>query len=394
MNKKLTVTLFYIMVTLFAASDMAMVIAMVWYTLSMTKSTFLVGIILCISTVIPFILEKWLNKKHSTQLSINRLIVIRLIAFTTILVFTLMHLTNFVIGFLMIAFVVGMIDYFTISTLEAQNTKLVLAGVLDSHKSARFIETAIQLGAFGGDFLGGVAIDSFSVTTTLTTISAMAIMFLGLLFIPQIRTTTLLPQQEQKESEEAIKHSYGSAKEIFLVILALGMIGFHIGAFNSLVPIIFQKLNTWSATSLGIASGLAGVGAFIGAMIPGLSINLLWLVTGVTVMDIALVYSPSALLACSAAFLIGFCLNQLRISFRKYLIEQSHNPRVADLLATRSSFYYLLLSGSAPMILTLFTTDALFGLEASRPLMILTSLVLGLVVIARLVMSRKTYRFN
>lgn len=394
MNKRAILPLFYVVVTLFAASDMAIIFAMVWYALSVTKSTFLVGVTLCISTVVPFLLEKWFNRKRPARLSINRLIVIRLISFGSILAFALMHLTDFVLGFLLIAFIVGMADYFTISTLESQNTKLVLAGAIKSEKSARFMQTAIQIGAFGGDFLGGVAIDSLSVTTTLTVICGFAIVSLGMLLIPHIRVTTVLPKENLKEPAKAAERSYESATEIFSVILALGMIGFHIGAFNSLVPIVFQQLNTWNATSFGIVSGLAGVGAFLAAIIPRLSINILWLVTAVTVMDIALVYSPWPALAFFAAFLMGFCLNQLRISFRQYLIERSNNAKVADALATRSTFYYLLLSGAAPMILTLFTTDALFGLEASRPLMVFASLALALVVIVCLVMSRGTYRFS
>lgn len=394
MNRRASLPLFYVVVTLFAASDMAMIIAMVWYALDITKSTFLVGVTLCISTVVPFILEKWFSRQRPAQLSINRLVVIRLIAFATILAFALMHLTDFVPGFLIIAFIVGMADYFTISTLESQNTKFVLAGALDSDKSARFMQTAIQIGAFGGDFLGGVAIDSFSITTTLTTICGFAIVSLCMLLIPQIHVTTVLLKETMKEPEEVVEQSYGSVTQISWVILGLAMIGFHIGAFNSLVPIVFQQLNRWSATSFGIASGLAGVGAFLAAIIPRFSINILWLVTAVTVMDVALVYSPWPALACSAAFLIGFCINQLRISFRKYLIEQSNNAKVADALASRSTFYYLLLSGAAPMILTLFTTNALFGLGASRPLMIFAAVALALVVIVCLVMPRSPYRFS
>ena len=393
MNRRASLPLFYIVVMLFAASDMAIIIAMVWYSLDITKSTFLVGVTLCISTIVPFVLEKWLSQKRPAQLSLNRLVVVRLIAFASILLFALMHLTDFVFGFLIIALIVGMTDYFTISTLESQNTKLVLAGMVNSDKSARFMQTAIQVGAFGGDFLGGVAIDSFSVTTTLTAICGFALVSLGILLIPQVPTNIVFQKENLEGIKEAAEQSSGSATEIFWVMLALGMVGFHIGAFNSLVPIVFQQLNTWGATSFGIASGLAGVGAFLAAIIPGLSIKTLWLVIGIAGMDAALVYSPYPIVACSAAFLIGFCINQLRIGFRKYLIEQSNNNKVADALASRSTFFYLLLSGAAPMILTLFTTNFLFGVGASRPLMISAALALALVVIVYSVISHSNHRF-
>jgi hypothetical protein len=396
-NKRTALALFYILVTLFAASDTAIIIAMVWYSLDITKSTFLVGVTLCISTIVPFIFEKWLSQRRATTLGFNRLLVIRLIAFISISISVLIHLTDSVPGFLLIAFTIGMADYFTISTLESQNTKLFLAGMIDSDKSSRFMQTAVQIGAFGGAFFGGWSIDNFPFTITLTMICSFAIFSLGMLFIPQVRIITTLQREiseKPEESNKIVEQSYKLANEIFSVILGLGMIGFHISAFNSLVPIVFQQLNMWSATSFGIASGLAGVGAFLAAIIPRFSMSISLFLPALIIMDIVLVYSPWPTLACFSAFFIGFFLNHIRIRFRQYLTEHSCSAKIADELATKSAFFYLLFSGSAPMILTLLTTNFLFGINAARPLMVVAALALGLAVSLWSIMSNKTYQLS
>lgn len=379
-NTKVALPAFYTIVTLFTGLDMAIVIAMVWFGLQATGSTFLVGATLCIATVVPYALEQYLGRYFTVGLSMKRLVYIRLAVFVAILGLSFTEAALMPAGFLGIAFLVGVTDYFTISTLESQNTKLVLAGRTNSDTSARLMQTSIQIGAFGGAMLGGMIVDALPVNQTLQIIAVAAIAALGAIAlvggIPAEVSAEPLPG-----SSPAAAASLGS--QLYLLIVVLSLIGFHIGAFNSLVPIVFQRLNGWHATLFGTASGLAGLGAFCAAVLPRVRLGSYAAVALIVVADVAIVYFANPWAVLTAACVLGFCINSLRIQLRRQLIEAAPDAHAADLIAARSSLYYLLVSGAAPMLLTLFTTHAMLGFEGARALMVAAALLLGSAVLLR-----------
>lgn len=379
MKTNSTLTAFYSIVTLFTGLDMAIVIAMVWFGLETTGSTFLVGATLCVATVVPYLCEQYVGKFFTIELSLKRLLYIRLAAFAAVLGLSFTQAALLPIGFLAIAFVVGVTDYFTISTLESKNTKLVLAGLTDSDTCARLMQTSIQIGAFGGALLGGLIVDVFSVNETLQIISLAAIVSLAGVYLVADSPSAKGTDQTAASTAAA---PLDLPRNLYILIIVLSMIGFHIGAFNSLVPIVFQKLNEWNATLFGVASGLAGLGAFSAAVLPRIKLNSYGAITLVILADVAIVYFQNLYVMMAAAFLLGFCINSLRIQLRKTLIESAPNDRVADVIAAKSSLYYLLVSGSAPMILTFFTTSGFLGLEGARLLMIVSAGLLATAVLA------------
>ncbi|MGE7813716.1 MFS transporter [Pseudomonas sivasensis] len=379
MKTNSTLTAFYSIVTLFTGLDMAIVIAMVWFGLETTGSTFLVGATLCVATVVPYLCEQYIGKFFTIELSLKRLLYIRLAAFAAVLGLSFTQAALLPIGFLAIAFVVGVTDYFTISTLESKNTKLVLAGLTDSDTCARLMQTSIQIGAFGGALLGGLIVDVFSVNETLQIISLAAIVSLAGVYLVADSPSAHGTDQTAASTAAA---PLDLPRNLYILIIVLSMIGFHIGAFNSLVPIVFQKLNEWNATLFGVASGLAGLGAFSAAVLPRIKLNSYGAIALVILADVAIVYFQNLYVMMAAAFLLGFCINSLRIQLRKTLIESAPNDRVADVIAAKSSLYYLLVSGSAPMILTFFTTSGFLGLEGARLLMIVSAGLLATAVLA------------
>ncbi|PQZ90816.1 MULTISPECIES: hypothetical protein [Pseudomonas] len=378
MNPQSTLAAFYSVVTLFTGLDMAIVIAMVWFGLETTGSTFLVGTTLCVATVVPYLCEQLIGKFITFEMSLKRLLHIRLIAFTAVLGLSFTNAALLPVGFLAIAFVVGVTDYFTISTLESNNTKLVLAGLTNSDTSARLMQTAIQIGAFGGALIGGIVVDMFSVGQTLQIISLVAILSLAGIFL--VAPTPAAATVERTAGPHS-QSPTSLPRTLYILIIVLSMIGFHIGAFNSLVPIVFQKLNAWSATVFGVASGLAGLGAFSAAVVRRIRLNSYGAVALVIMADVAIVFLQHTYVMMAAAFLLGFCINSLRIQLRKTLIESAPDPRGADIIAAKSAFFYLLVSGSAPMVLTLFTTSAFLGLEGARYLMIASAILLSIAVV-------------
>jgi len=379
MTNKSTLGAFYSIVTLFTGLDMAIVIAMVWFGLETTGSTFLVGATLCVATVVPYLCEQFIGKFFTVELTMRRLLYIRLIAFGAILGLSVTDVALLPIGFLSIAFVVGVTDYFTISTLESKNTKLVLAGLTNSDTSARLMQTSIQIGAFGGALLGGMIVDVCSVNQTLQIISIAAIVSLAAILLVAATPASNTPEKAPGNNEVLTRQL---SANLYILIVVLSMIGFHIGAFNSLVPIVFQKLNEWNATLFGVASGLAGLGAFSAAVLPRIKLNSYSAILMIAMADVAIVYLQNLYVMMVAAFLLGFCINSLRIQLRKTLIESAPNAQVADVIAAKSSLYYLLVSGSAPMVLTFFTTAGLLGTEGARLLMIVSAALLGCAVLA------------
>lgn len=172
-----------------------------------------------------------------------------------------------------------------------------------------------------------------------------------------------------------------NSQPLHALCLGLGMIGFHIGAFNTLTPAIYQMLKHWSAADFGLASGVAGVGALLAAVgptakppdyVPPLLLLL---------MDAVLVYSGITAVSMGACFLIGYSINHLRIQLRKRLIDLARTPADADHIASISAFYYLLLQSAAPLILTGLIIERLFGRQAAPEVFVLVAIALLISVV-------------
>lgn len=370
---------FYLSVSLFVLVDGAIIIAMVWNSLKVADSALLMGTTLCVATILPYGIERLFGAARLFRRSVMRLAVIRLVALSCIALLAAAGCASHAVGFVAMAFIVGVVDFFTISTLEAKNAKLVLDGHIDSDRSARMMQTAIQVGAFSGAFIGGSIVDHFEVRMALMTIAAIGIASLALSTLIVGITGDAQPSTPPAARKPASPVPLDSV--VKYVIAALAMVGFHIGAFNSLIPVIFQKLNGWDATQFGLVGGMAGLGAFLGAFLPRIAKSDYPYLALIVVADAVIVFSPWQAAIFPLAFVLGFSMNQVRIGLRKMLIELAQDEAMANAIAARSTFYYLLMAGLAPFTLTSMTTNALFGMAAAKPLMVGTALVLAAAVL-------------
>jgi hypothetical protein len=378
MRLKPALLCFYPAVTLFMMVDAAIIIVMVWNSLKIADSAFVMGMTLCVAAIIPHALERLLERKRALKRSVKRLAAIRLAALLGVLGLAWGDLGSSIEGFMAMAFMVGTIDYFTISTLEAKNVKLVLDGHVSSELSSRLMQTSIQIGAFSGSFIGGAVVDRFAVDTAVMLLATAGIVALTLCaFISDIGGADKAKTQVAACAYAAV----AITPEVKKFIAALAMIGFHIGAFNCLVPIVYQKLNGWDATQFGLVGGLAGLGAFLGAFLPRIARSDHLYLALIVLADAAIVFSPQALAIYPCAFALGFSMNQLRIALRKKLIELADTEAMAGTIAARSSFYYLMLLGAAPLVLTALATERLLGLAAARVLMMVPALALAVAVL-------------
>lgn len=310
---------FYAVVALFSGMDMGLMIGLFWSSLQITGSPLALGLVLCVSVLLPFSLQRVARRRGKVLiLGFRHMLVTRAAGFLLVLGGALAGLFNALYGFVLIALLVGLLGFFTTSTLEAVNARFMLAKLTTSASSARWMQTAIQLGAFVGAALAGIVlewagIDRFALLfSTIACVAALAVL-----------STPLGPPRDERAAASAVGDSnelqtdYRNSQLLQALCLGLGMIGFHIGAFNTLTPVIYQMLKHWSAADFGLASGVAGVGAFLAAVLPTAKLPDYVPPLLILLMDAVLVYSGITAVSIGACFLIGFSINHLRIQFRK-----------------------------------------------------------------------------
>ncbi len=382
---------FYVVVTLFAGADMGLMIGLFWSSLQITGSPLTLGLVLCISVLLPFTLQRLAQCNGKVLiLSFRHMLVARAVGFLLILSGAFAGLFHTLYGFVLIALLVGLLGFFTTSTLEAVNTRFILAKLTTSASSARWMQTAIQLGAFVGAALGGIVLEWAGIDQfVLLFCTTACLAALAILVSPVDEPQGEVGAASVTGGYNGLRDKNTNSQSLHALCLGLGMIGFHIGAFNTLTPVIYQMLKHWSSADFGLASGVAGVGAFLAAVGPTAKLPDYVPPLLILLMDAVLVYSGITAMSISACFLIGYSINHLRIQLRKRLIDLAHTPADADHIASTSAFYYLLLQSAAPLILTGLITERLFGHQAAPEVFVLVAvaLLLSVVLLPRLTSS-------
>jgi len=380
---------FYVVVALFTGVDMGLMIGLFWSSLQITGSPLTLGLVLCLSVLLPFGVQRL--ARHcglEVKPGFRCMLMVRAVGFLIVLSGALAGSFHVLYGFVLMILLIGILGFFTTSTLEAVNTRFILAKLASTPSAARWMQTSIQLGAFVGEALGGIVlewagIDHF-IELFCTTACAAA---LAVLFSPLGK-----PQLEWAVTEVTLKSDEGALDTnqnrhlLHPRCFGLGMIGFHIGTFNTLTPVIFQMLKHWSPADFGIASAVAGVGAFVAAVRPTPKLPDSVLPLSILLMDAVLVYSGSIVMSTGACFLLGYSINHLRIQLRMQLMDLARTPTDADHIASFSAVYYLLMQAAAPLILTALIAEHVFGRQSAPEVFMLVAVVLqmSILVIPRL----------
>jgi len=356
---------FYALVAVLNGIDMAMMIGLFWSSLRNTGSPLTLGVVLCFSVLLPFGLQRLRQRRRmssNANSAFRRMLVLRLGGYVAVFAAVLLNALHHVLGFVMVALVMGVLGYLTTSTLEALNTRFTLLAGIASEQAARWMQTAIQLGAFSGAALGGLLLErlgidlfAYSLCTTgvVTALASMPFPF------DQAGQPSADASDKSSSKGPISSESQGTpqdAQRLTALSLALGMIGFHIGTFNTLTPIIYQSLNHWTAADFGMASASAGVGAFLAAVLPRIRMSDYLVALGIFAMDAVLVFADVPLISIAACFGIGYGINHLRIGLRRQLIDLAATPDDADRIAAVSAFYYLLMQSGAPLLLSLLVS--------------------------------------
>lgn len=368
--------IFYCIVSIFAVIDMSITVGMSWTSLTITENRSLLGVVLCSSVVAPFALSKIL-KIQSVSWPI--IFVVRLIDLASLMTYCQLADSLSPIFFFALAMIHGVSNFYTISFFEQANTKLVMDQAISAQKSSRYLQTAMQSGYFLGAFLAGLFISRLSFSATMTGVSLVGMICCPLvIFAKRLKAyENNIGDGEKQISEDVLEDQFRRAAYFFSVML--GLIGFHIGCFNSLIPITFQKINYWEASSYGYASGLAGLGAFCAGIFPSRRNVMPFLAISLAVTDCILVFIPSQEVVVAACLLLGYSISSLRIEIRGQLTSITKTPEQAYFSATTSSFFFMLMQGFSPLLMTVLTADKVLGIKSTPWLFFMTGLVIAFI---------------
>lgn len=326
-------------------SDMTLLMAVMWLSYEITQSSLFLSVMLTFSAILPLVLQRLKCRLNLLALALPQLMKLRIVTYLALSLVVLL-LGKTAIGLIIFALLVGLLSITILSSYEARNTQLVLENQIDKSLSARIMQTMIQVGAFGGAMLGSIMLKQLEFELTVWVVSLLDISVCGLLFYFEPKSATV---EQAKHSHLSIEKS--KKIRVYIISGLLGLIALHISTFNLSVPIIFQTINQWHITDFGLASGMAGLGAFCAVFFKHSDQRYKSLLLLLFLADILFTFNKIALLITPLCFIIGFCMNSIRIAVREKLISLADNHQQAVYISGMSATYYLLFQSCGTLLL-------------------------------------------
>lgn len=394
--RKQLVFRFYGLVVLLYLSDMVLFLSNLWNAYRITSSSVFLGVTMALGTLTPYLLKKsgFLHIKSSLRLI--DLYKRRIIIYSLLLLIALFHYVDFPFGFIAVSISIGYLSLITLSTLETYNTKLALSGYISAQKASRIMQTVVQIGAFLGAALSGYLLEATSSQGIAAGVGYNGLIAAICLFdiivslvagyvifrdkhstdsatdvtpLTTEKETTITPQIDELTSE------------LKLLCVAIGLIGFHVCAYNTLATILFQSVKNFGSEYYGLCSAVAGVGAFLAAFIKIPRFEFILPALLLSVADVIFSITQLPYLAVVFCFFIGFSMNTMRINARKHMIEATKTEAQAELVGSYSGMLYSLSQSSGYVILGLLTSSTLMGPQAAVYLLPLIGLIIFIYVL-------------
>lgn len=370
---------FYGAVMLLTMIDNAVLTGVICLSLKLTGSAVPLGCVLCLSAAVPFLLGRlqWLR---GAALSFRVLCALRLVAFAFVAIAALCGLIDAMPGFLGMALGVGVADFFTVTLFEAENARLVVGGRMNAWLGARWFQTAVQLGTCAGDMLGGGLLDRLGATNFVTAIGAMGVAAnVVLLAVRRLKPTSAdalaahdgkFKPLERKKPPLNIGLNRATA-----LLVCIALFGLHIGAFNSMVPVVFLQLKGWSSAFYGEAAGLVGIGALAAVTLFARPLNWVCVAVLFVACDVLLVMANQMWLVLCSALLLGYLFNYLRVQVRQRLLASAHTDADAEWVGACSAYASLFMQSIGPLTFTLLLGSRWVSVDLS-PWMLIGSGIL------------------
>lgn len=384
---------FYGLVVVLYLSDMVLFLSNLWNAYRITSSSVFLGVTMALGTLTPYLLKKSGFVRIKASLRLVDLYKRRIIIYSFLLLIGLFHYVSSPFGFIAVSISIGYLSLITLSTLETYNAKLALSGYISAQKASRIMQTVVQIGAFWGAALSGYLLEATSSRGVAAGVGYngliaaiclfdIVVSFMAGYVIFRDEYSAVGAALAAKEKEPTLTPRVdGLSLELKLLCVCIGLIGFHICAYNTLTTILFQSVKNFGSEYYGLCSAVAGVGAFLAAFItiPRFEFILPALMLGVA--DLVFSTTQAPYLAVVFCFFIGFSMNTMRINARKHMIEATQTEAQAELVGSYSGMLYTISQSAGYVILGLLTSSALMGPRSAIYLLPLIGLIIFIYVL-------------
>lgn len=195
--------LFILFLSITLCGDTILNITLIWSVLEQGGSITHLSIIITIMSLVPILLQKY-SFFLKTALKERPLLIFslaRILGIVFLLVFLIQFAGNTnVYGLYLIGGVFSVILFLTNQSLEIYMSQMVLDGKIKSHKASHDLQTAIQIGAFGGSAITGVllSIGGLPMISTVLMVT-LAVGMMAPWLIPILSRSGQAEQNIQKE---------------------------------------------------------------------------------------------------------------------------------------------------------------------------------------------------
>ncbi|WP_412058485.1 hypothetical protein [Bartonella sp. DGB2] len=382
---------FYVLVILLYFSDMVLFLSNLWNAYQRTSSSIFLGITMALGAAIPYALKKLGLMRVKASLRLVDLYKRRVIIYSILLLISLFHYVNSPFGFIAVSISIGYLSLITLSTLETYNTKLALSGYISAQKASRIMQTVAQIGAFFGATLSGYLLERIAyheptvgigyngLITAICAFDIIISLVAGyIIFHDKYNTNQGIETQPPSTQQNAISKLQENTlrPDLKLLCMCIGLVGFHICAYNTLATILFQSVKNFGSEYYGLCSAFAGTGAFIAAFIKIPRFEFILPALVLSIADLIFTTAQSPYLAMVFCFFIGFSMNTMRINTRKQIIESTQTEAEAEHVGNYSGMLYTFSQSAGYVILGLITSPAFMGSRSAIYLLPLTGLMI------------------
>lgn len=323
--------LLVLLLSITLAGDTLFMIGLIWTVVDRGYSTVLLGVVLALTAVLPHAVQWAVPKLRSLIASHPEPVftVVRAVGVGIALAAVLLRADG-IHALFGLAAAFSVLFFLSLQVLEVMIAVGVLGGRMTAHYGARLLQTAIQIGAFGGAAMAGVALHSGGMIAVLATNAVtMAVGGLGVALLARAKPAGARRREDAGAGEPpdparepgtarspagpapiASEHASRVVRWTATALLVAIMI--QLSAFNFLFPIIANRVHGWSAMQFGLLDAVAGAAAFAAVIIgerqaarAGVSF-VACVAIGVFNVSLALVAHPIAVLPAVAigAFLV------------------------------------------------------------------------------------------
>jgi hypothetical protein len=349
--------IFIIVLALTLCGEGILTVTLTWTILDEGGSVAQLGWILCIMSVLPFLMQKYSSglRKLITNSPLSVFSICRSIGIAVV-VYSLINSDSLSLNSLYIfAGIFSIILFLSTQSLETFMSQLVLEGKMPSKKASNLLQTSIQIGAFGGNAIAGFMLNLGGFTYVLYALLLSLSIGISIPFF-----TKKLNAEGGEGNNDSKKKSHDIQNQklknnsfvLTLSIIAVGILTIQLSAFNFLIPIIFHDVHQWEPSQYGIVSSAAGVGALIATLIGKFEKYIpARIFILIAFIDLGLGFINSWYIAIFCALCLGFVFNRSRIFQRQIMFDHIYRKEETSIWTGRSTVVLQVTKAASPLVL-------------------------------------------